>query len=378
MIKPSFVEKEYEITVDTTTNGSASVGKDTAPAGEKVTITLKPDNGFKVDDVVVTDKNGNHIKVEIDKDKGTATFPMPNSPVTVTPSFEKVETDSNGSGSTTSKHYNVIVEESSNGTVSSSHKTAGYGKEVTLTVSADKDYILETITVTTTNGENLNVKLTYNADGTISFHMPASDVIVNATFVANDINVINPDTDNIFDDVNKDDWFYDYVKDAFENGLISGMDENHFGPYITTTRGMIATLVHRLEGTPQTDFDSAYPDVLDNHYYTEAVDWGTEYKVLWGYGNGLYGPEDLVTREQLVSILYRYANYKGLDTSIKGDLSAFTDADNITGYALPGMKWAVANGLIAGRTSDTLEPTAHATRAEVVTIFVKLHRLIYG
>lgn len=372
------VKTIYDIEIDQGANGTVTSDKNSATAGEDIKLTVTPDNNFELDKIIVTDKNGNEIEVDFTTNAdGTITFPMTNSPVTITPSFEKVETGSS-SGSTTSKHYNVIVEESSNGTVSSSHKTAGYGKEVTLTVSADKGYILETITVTTTNGENLNVKLTYNADGTISFHMPASDVIVNATFVANDVNVINPDSDNIFDDVNKDDWFYDYVKDAFENGLISGMDENHFGPYITTTRGMIATLVHRLEGTPQTDFDSAYPDVLDNHYYTEAVDWGTEYKVLWGYGNGLYGPEDLVTREQLVSILYRYANYKGLDTSIKGDLSAFTDADNITGYALPGMKWAVANGLIAGRTSDTLEPTAYATRAEVLTIFVKIHRLIYG
>lgn len=206
--------------------------------------------------------------------------------------------------------------------------------------------------------------------------MPDSSVTVNVTFKPAPSDDV--ESDFVFKDVSKDDWFYEYVKEAYDKGLISGIDESHFGPYLITTRGMIATLVHRVEGVPYTEFKSIYPDVYENRYYTDGVHWGTEHDVLWGYGNGLYGPEDLVTREQLVSILYRYANYKGLDTSIKGDLSAFTDADNITGYALPGMKWAVANGLIAGRTSDTLEPTAYATRAEVLTIFVKIHRLIYG
>jgi hypothetical protein len=126
-----------------------------------------------------------------------------------------------------------------------------------------------------------------------------------------------------------------------------------------------------MEGKPAVSGEIAFADVKSGEWYTDAVLWASKNGIVSGYDNGAFGTNDPVTREQMATILYRYAGYKKYDTAVTGDLTAYTDADSITPYALPAMKWANARGLITGRTASTLEPSGTATRAEVATILMR-------
>ncbi len=170
-----------------------------------------------------------------------------------------------------------------------------------------------------------------------------------------------------FTDVKETDWFYEDVAYVCEHDMMNGTSATEFSPELTTTRAMIVTILHRLEGTPQVSAAS-FSDVPEGTYYTEAVAWAAENGIVNGYKNGLFGPDDNITREQMAAILYRYSNYKGYDMAVSGDISTFTDAVHINSYAAEAMQWANAKGLITGVTATTLEPQGNATRAQVAAI----------
>ncbi|MDR1135656.1 MAG: S-layer homology domain-containing protein, partial [Clostridiales Family XIII bacterium] len=172
-----------------------------------------------------------------------------------------------------------------------------------------------------------------------------------------------------FTDVAIGDWFYDAVVYAYLNKLVNGTDANQFSPDLTMTRAMLVTIMYRLEGEPTVSGALAFPDVLSGEWYSNAVLWASQNDVVLGYDSGIFAPNDLVTREQAVAILYRYAKAKGLDVSAAADLSKFADMAKISDYAMDAMKWAVAAGIIQGRTPATIVPEGSSTRAEVVTIF---------
>jgi hypothetical protein len=179
-----------------------------------------------------------------------------------------------------------------------------------------------------------------------------------------------------FTDVAQDNavnWFYSDVKFVWENGLMNGTSGALFSPNITTTRGMIATILYRLEGSPEVDENVPFEDVAANMYYHDPIAWANKNGIVLGYGDGTFGPEDNITREQMAAILYRYATFKGYDVTKSADLAAYTDTAEIDGYALPAMKWANAEGIITGRSATTLAPNGTATRAEVAAI---LHRFV--
>ncbi|NLK92245.1 MAG: S-layer homology domain-containing protein, partial [Bacteroidales bacterium] len=171
---------------------------------------------------------------------------------------------------------------------------------------------------------------------------------------------------NPFADVKEDNWFYEAVKYVYENDLMKGTGDNTFSPNEMTTRGMIVTILHRLEDSPSAGANS-FSDVEGNKYYANAVAWASENNIVSGYGNGKFGPEDAITREQLATILMNYANYKGYDVSAKADLSKYEDSKEISNWALDAISWANAEGLIQG-DGNNLTPTANATRAQVATI----------
>ena len=173
-----------------------------------------------------------------------------------------------------------------------------------------------------------------------------------------------------FTDVSSSDWFYDAVAYVYENGLMGGTGNNQFSPSVTTTRAMIVTILHRLEGEPTTG-TSAFTDVAAGQWYTDAVAWASANRIVEGYGNGRFGPNDTITREQMATILYRYAQSKGYNVSSTGDLSGYTDAAQVSDWAQTAMGWANAQGLITGNTATTLNPTGSATRAEVATILMR-------
>ena len=184
----------------------------------------------------------------------------------------------------------------------------------------------------------------------------------------------NPNTGaNPFTDVNTTDWFYNDVMFVYEKGLMLGTSKTTFSPYGTATRGMMATILWRMEGSPAPKGGNGFADVDAGKWYADAITWTAENGIFRGYDNNLFMPENPITREQLAAIFYRYADYKGYDTSVKGNLSKFKDADKISDYAETAMQWAVGSGLIKGRDNGTLDPQGTATRAEIAAM---LHRFI--
>ena len=169
-----------------------------------------------------------------------------------------------------------------------------------------------------------------------------------------------------FDDVNEDDWYYEYVKEVYGEGLMKGVTGTQFAPNKSTTRGMIATIIHRLENCPESDSEMKFTDVEECWYY-DAILWGAEQEILKGYSAEKFGPKDNITRQQLVTILYRYAVLKGYDTEARAELDGFEDADRVSKYAEDAMKWAVAEKLIEG-SAGKLNPRDEAKRSEVAAV----------
>jgi hypothetical protein len=173
---------------------------------------------------------------------------------------------------------------------------------------------------------------------------------------------------NPFTDVSESDWYYDSVGYVFKNGLFSGTSPTTFSPDTPMTRAMLVTVLYRLEGLPMVMGTNRFTDVESGQWYTDAVIWANTNGIVEGYDDGRFGPNDNITREQMAAILYRYATYKGYDTSASTDLTAYADMSAVSVWALEAMKWAVAKGLITGMESTTLAPTETATRAQVATL----------
>ncbi len=262
--------------------------------------------------------------------------------------------------------YAITVSKADNGTVTASRTRANKGLTVTLTVKADEGYKLDTITVTDKNGNE--IKLTDKGDGKYTFTMPASAVTVKASFAKDDTPV---ETGLPFTDVKADDWFYEAVKYAYDNKLMDGTSSTTFAPLMTTNRAMIVTILWRQAGSPVVNYAMNFSDVESGVWYTEAVRWAAAEGIVKGYSDTVFAPDDTVTREQLATILYRYAEYKEYDVSAKGDLTTFADGSTVSTWAADGMTWAVGAQLITGKDGGKLDPTGTATRAEVATILMR-------
>lgn len=175
---------------------------------------------------------------------------------------------------------------------------------------------------------------------------------------------------NPFIDVKEDDWFFDAVRFVNQNGMMNGTSATTFAPSDITTRGMIVTILYRLEGEPIV-FRNPFNDVVAGQWYTDAVIWAAQNEIVKGYGNDLFGPNDPITREQMAVILNNYAKFKGYDTSAKADLTAFIDRDEISSWATDALAWANADGMVTGMSNDLLAPKGNAVRAQVATIFMR-------
>ena len=183
-----------------------------------------------------------------------------------------------------------------------------------------------------------------------------------------------PDTvANPFTDVFEKDWFYDDAMFVYKNGLMLGTSKTLLSPHGTVTRGMMATILWRMEGSFAPKVENSFTDVEAGMWYTDAITWTAENGIFAGYSKDKFGPDDPITREQLTAIFYRYADYKGYKLTVTGNLDKFEDADKITDYANTVMQWAVGNGLIKGKTETLLDPQGTATRAEIAAM---LHRFV--
>ena len=188
------------------------------------------------------------------------------------------------------------------------------------------------------------------------------------------IAALNPTPNVDFLDVSRTDWFYYDVRYVCENGLMNGTSRNRFSPYGTATRGMLVTILYRMENEPRCFGSAAFSDVKPGAYYEKAVVWASQNNIVSGYTDGTFRPDAPVTREQLASILYRYTLYRGQDVSAgeTTSLTGYGDAQAVSNYALPAMRWACGTGFLQG-ANGKLNPSGLATRAQLAAM---LHRYL--
>ena len=257
-------------------------------------------------------------------------------------------------------NYKITVEATQGGTVTADPTAAKAGTTVTLTPVPDRGYQVGIVAVTDRFGDA--VAVTEQADGTYTFTMPNGQVTVTVTFAEAPLP---------FPDVAEGDWFYDAVRYAYENSLMDGVGDNLFAPNSETTRAQLVTILYRLEGEPEVSGTSGFTDVEADTWYTDAVAWAAANGIVNGVSETEFAPGKDITREQLATILFRYAEAKGYDVSARADLSAYPDADQIQSYAAESVAWAVAEGLIQGFEDNTLRPAGNATRAQIATILMR-------
>ena len=256
-------------------------------------------------------------------------------------------------------NYRITVEATQGGTVTADPTAAKAGATVTLTPAPDAGYQVGAVAVTDRFGEP--VAVTEQAGGTYTFTMPNGQVTVTVTFEQAPLP---------FPDVTEGDWFYDAVRYAYETGLMDGVGDNLFAPNSQTTRAQLVTILYRLAGEPEPGGDSGFSDVAAGTWYTDAVVWAAENGIVNGTTDTTFAPGEDITREQLVTVLYRYAESKGYDVSASADISGYPDAGQVQDYAQPAMAWAVAEGIVEG-VDGNLNPTGDATRAQIATILMR-------
>lgn len=269
-----------------------------------------------------------------------------------------------GGGGSSATTYTVTVPSSiDHGKITVSPKNASKGNTVTITATPDEGYKVGTITVKDKDGKEIEVKDAGN--GKYTFVMPASKVEISATFVEDDGKPTDPTQPTTpsavtYSDVAETAWYYDAVKYVTEKGLMNGVGNDRFAPNSNLTRAMFAQILYNKAGKPAAGA-STFTDVAAGQWYADAVSWAAAQGVVNGIGNGMFGPNNNITREQLAVMLYRYAS----SPAVTGSVTGFNDAGQISSYAKNAMAWATTNGVMNGKGDGRLDPKGLATRAEV-------------
>ena len=333
-------------TIELLAAGSATVSREitfTITGDFKAEITA--DSGYKLT------QNGNTYTITEKSTSGGASHPEA------------------GSSSSSSDRYQIDKPSNvENGSIKVSDSKAEKGDTVTITVTPDEGYELDKLAVYDEDGDKIDLK--DEGDGKFTFEMPKGDVEIEVSFAQIKDETVKAN----FADVAADAWYADAVQYVYENGMMSGTSETTFSPDVTTTRGMIVTILYRLEGSPDLSNENLgypYADVDANAYYADAVYWARQNGIVSGMSAEQFAPNNAITREQMAAILYRYAQFKGYDVSAKADLSVYTDAAQVSAYATDAMAWANGAQLITGTSATTLTPAGNATRAQVATILMR-------
>lgn len=318
-------------------------------AGKSLTINR---NGKTFDEANVT--VGSNCTKEVKNDTIVVTYTKPSSG------------SSSGGSSSGKTTYKVTTSAVNNGGVNASPSSAEKGATITITLSPDKGYKLDKLTVT--DGSGKTVSTVKKSDTVYTFTMPASAVKVGVSYVK----ATETPSETKFNDVSANDWFASAVDYVTGKGMMNGTAANTFSPKANTTRGMVVTVLYRLENQPSTSAAS-FTDVASGAYYANAVAWANANGIVSGYGSGKFGPNDKVTREQLAAILYRYAQYKKYDVSVGEDTNilSYDDAQSISTYAIPAIQWACGAGVVTGKSGSKLDPKGNATRAEVAAMLMR-------
>ena len=345
----------YNVTVENDGNGTASAAPASAKMGDEVRLTAMPNSGyhFKKWEVVSGD-------VEIEDNK----FTMPADDVTVKAIFERnASSGGSGGGGGGTTYYTLTFETNGGGSMQAIRAARGKTLDLSAYTPMRDGYDF--------GGWYADAALTQR----ITEIKLSGSKTVYADWKKREPN--EPDAvKNPFADVNAGDWFYRDVLFSYEKGLMSGMDAAAFAPYANTTRAQIAVIFYRMEGSPAVEGENSFADVVRGSgtaWFYDAVTWAQQNGIMGGYDNSSFAPNDPITREQLAAIFYRYAQYKGYDTTQGGmAIREFGDYESISDYAMGAMAWAVNTGLVKG-DSNLLYPKGTATRAEIAAM---LHRFV--
>ncbi len=269
--------------------------------------------------------------------------------------------------------YRVIVKDVSGGTIRVVPTVAAVGSVVSVAVTPDKNFELVDLVITNAAGEKIQWMPSYHNEYT--FVMPAGDVTVTAFFCRVETACPKDSTCPIcsFKDAATTEWYHDGVHYCIENGLMNGLPGDLFDPNGTATRAQIVTILWRLEGEPYANYAMSFTDVADGQWYTEAVRWAAAEGIVNGYSDTVFAPNDAITREQFVAILWRYCQYKGIDVSVGEDTNilSYTDVFDVHSWAMDAMQWACGAGVINGIADGNgmkLDPSGSAARAQVATM----------
>lgn len=328
---------------------------------EAIVVTVAKSINFKVD---TNSKKFDAAKNIVAGSNTTVKVTGESSPYTYEFTYTKPSSGSSGGSSSGKTTYKVTTSAVNNGGVNASPSNAEKGATITITLSPDKGYKLDKLTVT--DGSGKSVSTVKKSDTVYTFTMPASAVTVGVSYAKAD----ETPSKTTFNDVSANDWFASAVDYVTGKGMMNGTAANTFSPKANTTRGMVVTVLYRLENQPSTSAAS-FTDVASGAYYANAVAWANANGIVSGYGSGKFGPNDKVTREQLAAILYRYAQYKKYDVSGANSLDGYTDVQSVSSYAVPALQWANAAGVVTGKSGSKLDPKGNATRAEVAAMLMR-------
>lgn len=329
-----------------------------ASKGDLVQVIVEPYNGYAMNSLSISERNywGSSVDYwQSWKHDNVYYFYMPDSDVNLYVDFTEA----------VSEHI-VYVDRAANGLLKADTTWAADGQIVYVTATPDTGYVLSSLFVKTAKGDQLKVYEAKKA-GVYYFYMPDQYVTVSAYFA--------PAASALpFNDVAYTSWYYDAVKFVYDKGIMDGVSYYRFAPDATITRGMVVTMLWRMAGEPY-EAAAGFTDVAAGRYYSTAVAWAAKNGIVEGMTATTFAPDQAITREQLASILYRYAKWLGF-SGYGSDISGYTDAGKVSSYAYDAMSWAVRSGVVTGTSARVLDPQGTASRAAAAQMFMNFYNYI--
>lgn len=329
-----------------------------ASKGDLVQVIVEPYNGYAMNSLSISERNywGSSVDYwQSWKHDNVYYFYMPDSDVNLYVDFTEA----------VSEHI-VYVDRAANGSLKADTTWAADGQIVYVTATPDTGYVLSSLFVKTAKGDQLKVYEAKKA-GVYYFYMPDQYVTVSAYFA--------PAASALpFNDVAYTSWYYDAVKFVYDKGIMDGVSYYRFAPDATITRGMVVTMLWRMAGEPY-EAAAGFTDVAAGRYYSTAVAWAARNGIVEGMTATTFAPDQAITREQLASILYRYAKWLGF-SGYGSDISGYTDAGKVSSYAYDAMSWAVRSGVVTGTSARVLDPQGTASRAAAAQMFMNFYNYI--
>lgn len=273
----------------------------------------------------------------------------------------------------------TVSPEPENGTVFVDHRRAQKGETIEITLTPDEGFKEGTVVVTSGRGENVPVEKTEN--GTYTFSMPTTRAYVSATFVKEGGTVIENDdaqeTKPLYNDVDEADEYYEAIRYVTDHDLMEGVSGGSFAKDAVLSRAMLVTILYRLEGTPAVDLVRTFTDVQPGSIYEKPILWARDKGIVNGYSETEFGPDDSVTRQQVATIMYRYAQLKGYDVSVGEDTNilSYEDVDDVFEYAIAPYQYVLGTGIMPAKSETKLNPDNYVSRGEFAEILMRFNEL---